>query len=171
MAEVLISSEGSCHSGSCPMVFRYHTESGELHHAPEMEDLLPGLDNGAIIGFLDLTGDGKEDHLFGFTHTLAAIQGEKNTYKERIEIPVPEGYPFDDFRDTGALALADLDENGLIDIVEGDSTCQGEARITRLPCRSPPGGLKRRVPVFSEPVLPLGRMRSWQRLLDPRGNF
>ena len=139
ISEVIISSEGSCYTATCPIPFRYDMETGTLVHAPELEEFLPDLKQGVITGIMDLTGDGLEDALMTFSSTLLKVQNPTGNFAKDVKIEVPEGYPYTDFRDVGALALVDIDQNGFVDVIEGDSTCQAGSVSYQVALQMAPG--------------------------------
>ena len=147
--EVVLGGQKGCQLGSCPVVYRFDEAAGYLVRVPDADTNLPPIDLGSIAGWIDVDGNGKKDILFNFGANHIMMQNEDGTWRDPIAGNVPPTYPYPEYRNKGGITVVDLDEDGLLDLLVGDSTCE-EGSISVLPLfQVRPGIFETRFTTFS----------------------
>ena len=136
--EVVCGAEPGCQTGNCPVVYVVD-EDGTLSHDPVLQQYLPVLPKGSLVGYLDVDGNGQEDILLGYTEGRIMLRGDDGEWANPEKFPAPSSYSYPLFQDKAAMTLVDLDEDGLLDVLVGDATCTEGSRTLRAILQRTPG--------------------------------
>lgn len=137
--EVIIDGDECCAEGHYPVVYRYDLITGALVHAPDIEETLPYIKFGPISALLDLNGDGHTDIVTSRGADNLFLADGQGGWLPGQDTPLPPTYPHNEFLHKGAHAFADLDQNGLLDWVQGDSCCEEGCETLQFMVQVTPG--------------------------------
>lgn len=150
--EVIIDAAACCTEGHYPVVYRYEADQDSLVYDADLQALLPDIKFGPVAAWVDLDGNGHEDILTSRAEEMIFLADGNGGWGEALSMPPPPNYPdfLGEFRAKGAINIADLDDNGLLDIIIGDSNCEEGSGILAAFIQITPGIFVERADFFQQ---------------------
>ena len=171
-SEVIVDGTSCCQGQekSGPLPYRMSEVTGEMELAPDLMGLFPDSIHGSLIGWIDLNGDGYEDIITSFGKQMFFLRdSETGGWHPPFLLNHPTlGQPL---MTNGAVWVADLDQNGLLDILVGDALCMEGSGVVMGVLQLTPGFFVSKPSMFDS-AMPMGDPYAvWAGPAGPVGEY
>ena len=144
--EVIVDGSQCCGPVHGPLVYQWSEEKGELTFSQELTGLLPPSMMGPFSGWVDLDGNGHPDIVTNNGNELFYLSDGEGGWLPPYGFMSPSSGKL--IIPNGSVNVADLDQNGLLDVVSGDGNCGDGAGLIVAAMQVTPGVFETREDLF-----------------------
>jgi len=144
--EVIVDGNKCCGPEHGPLVYQWSDEKEQLVYSQELSSLLPPGMMGPFSGWIDLDGNGHPDVVTNNGNEIFYLADGEGGWHEPYYFQSPSTGNL--IIPNGSVNVADLDQNGLLDIVSGDGNCGEGAGLIVAAMQVTPGHFETREDLF-----------------------
>jgi len=137
MQEIILDGTACCPPLKGPVVYTLSKSTGMMTYSEMLTHMLPPKMIGHLVGWIDLNGDGHKDIITGNAKELIHLADGQGHWQEPFQMLSPT--TGEEIRPNGAVNVADIDNNGLLDVLIGYGNCTQENGLVAAALQITPG--------------------------------